>query len=202
MEFKFEKLPWYYQSLIVLGVLLVLDYAVYFNFLSGQKEQIAELEAKIQDLSLRVEKQRAVEQRLAAFEAEIAKDQTKLEVLRAILPEAKETDEIVRKVQEMAADSNLIIRKFAPQPVMVKSFYSDWPIAMELDGNYFSLSDFFERIARFTRIINVDNINITGVSEHREPGVTLSATCTATTFVYQTSSGEEQARPGQQSQTR
>lgn len=202
MEFKFEKLPWYYQSLIVLGVLLVLDYAVYFNFLSGQKEQIAQLEAKIQDLSLRVEKQRAVEQRLAAFEAEIAKDQRKLELLRAILPEAKETPEIVRKVQEMAADSNLIIRKFAPQPVMAKGFYSDWPIAMELDGNYFSLSEFFERIARFTRIINVDNINITGVSQPNEPGVTLSATCTATTFVYQPSSGEEQARPGQQNQAK
>ncbi len=200
MEFKFEKLPWYYQSLIVLGVLAVLDYAVYFNFLSGQRAQISQLEAKIQDLSLRVEKQRAVEQRLAAFEAEIAKDQRKLELLRTILPEAKETPEIIRKVQEMAADSKLFIKKFAPQPEMAKGFYSDWPIAMELDGNYFSLNEFFERIARFTRIINVDNINITGVSEANQPGVTLSATCTATTFVYHTSSAEDRARRGQENQ--
>jgi len=91
----------------------------------------------------------------------------------------------------MAAASNLKISKFDPQPVVPRAFYADWPITMEVSGSYNSLGEFFERIGRATRIINVDNISVKGIEGSTDLTRTLNATCTATTFVFR----EEGAQP-------
>ena len=51
-------------------------------------------------------------------------------------------------------------------------------------SGYNNLGLFFEKIARFRRIINVDNIQIQGLPSATDPSRTISATCTATTFVF------------------
>jgi Tfp pilus assembly protein PilO len=43
---------------------------------------------------------------------------------------------------------------------------------------------FFEKISQFTRIINADNISIKAVDGSTDPARTVTATCTATTFVF------------------
>jgi Tfp pilus assembly protein PilO len=53
---------------------------------------------------------------------------------------------------------------------------------MSLEGSYNNLGLFFQRVANFQRIINVDNIEIKVLS-NPDPDRTISATCTATTFV-------------------
>src|SRR5688572_33377873 len=85
----------------------------------------------------------------------------------------------------MAAASNLKILRFTPQPVMPRTFYSDWPILIEVRGNYHALGQFFEKIGQYTRIINVDHIAIKGVEGEESVPWTLTALCTASTFVFQ-----------------
>jgi Tfp pilus assembly protein PilO len=87
-------------------------------------------------------------------------------------------------VQQMAASSNLKILKFTPQPVIPRAFYSDWPIQIEVEGNYDGLGMFFEKVSQATRIIDVGTISIKGAEQYSDSGRTLSATCTATTFVF------------------
>lgn len=91
----------------------------------------------------------------------------------------------------MAADSDLRIMRFIPQPVLSKAFYSDWPIQLEVEGNYNALGSFFEKIGKATRIINVDNLNVKGIDRAEGSVHTLKAVCTATTFVFR----EEQVAP-------
>jgi type IV pilus assembly protein PilO len=82
----------------------------------------------------------------------------------------------------MATQSNLQIRGFKPQPVATRQMYAEWPIGLELDGTYHNLGSFLERVSKFPRIINITGIHIKG-KDDGGPTETISAECTATTFV-------------------
>ena len=60
--------------------------------------------------------------------------------------------------------------------------HAEWPIALQLDGTYHNLAMFFDRVSKFSRIINVSNIAIRA-KEKPELTSTISVDCTATTFV-------------------
>lgn len=182
-EFKFSELPQRTQFLLF-GVLVAAGgYLFYSYLLSPRREALKVLDAEVQALTAEVQSGQMVEARLAQFRQEIALQRERLENLRQILPEEKETAEIIRRVQQLAVDSNLRIKSFTPQATIERDFYEDWPILISLEGDYDSLGTFFERIGRFTRIINVDNINLKALPQPT-PKRTLAATCTATTFVY------------------
>ena len=78
--------------------------------------------------------------------------------------------------------SNLAIQGFKPAPSVTKQLHAEWPIALQLDGTYHNLAMFFDRVSKFSRIINVSNITIRG-KEKPQPNSTISVDCVATTFV-------------------
>jgi type IV pilus assembly protein PilO len=98
-----------------------------------------------------------------------------------VLPEEKDVADLLRRIQGMATQSNLQIRGFAPQPVSTRQMYAEWPIGLELDGTYHNLGSFLERVSKFPRIINVNGIHIKTKDDGGSE--TISAQCTATTFV-------------------
>ena len=60
-------------------------------------------------------------------------------------------------------------------------FYEEFPIEMQVVGRYHDLGIFLDRVSKYSRIINVDNLRI---GSGNEPGRTIQASLTATTFVY------------------
>jgi type IV pilus assembly protein PilO len=185
-DYRFETLPRPIQiavfSILILGLAFVF-YSYYLKDMIAQRDVI---QKDIERLEISVAQGTAIESRLRRFRQEVQQLEDRLAVLKNILPAEKETPTILRSVQEMAASTNLKINRFAPQPVVPRAFYSDWPIQIEVEGNYNGLGRFFERISQATRIINVDSISITGISSEKEmnPMHTLNANCTATTFVF------------------
>jgi type IV pilus assembly protein PilO len=84
----------------------------------------------------------------------------------------------------MATQSRLTIRGFTPRPVTRRQMHAEWPIGLELEGTYHDLGAFLERVSKFNRIINVGNIKIKAQDEKSaSAGATITAECTATTFV-------------------
>jgi len=82
----------------------------------------------------------------------------------------------------MATQSNLSILTFAPHPTAKKQLHAEWPITLKLEGNYHDLGSFLERVSKFPRIINVGDIKISARNSQSD-GSTITAECTATTFV-------------------
>ncbi len=183
-EFKLENLPRRVQIAIVAALVIGLVALAYFFSLKNLITNRTELREEVLRLELAVSEAAAVERRLADFKSELAALDARLEDLRRILPNQKETPEVLRTVQQMASESNLKIVKFVPQPVAPHAFYSDWPIAMELEGSYNALGRFFEKIGGYARIVNVDNISIKGIEGSTDRTRTLTSNCTATTFVF------------------
>jgi len=99
-----------------------------------------------------------------------------------VLPEEKDAADLLRRMQTVAAQSNLTIRSFKPQPVVTKQLHAEWPIALELDGTYHNLAIFFDRVGKFTRIVNISDLTVKG-KDRPTPYSTITASCIATTFV-------------------
>ena len=183
-NFRFDSLPRSTQIAVFSVLMAAVSFAFYWYFVRDLTQEHKKLQTEVARLEKTVAKGAAVESRLKRFKDELVQLEQRLVVLQSILPAQKETPTVLRSVQQMAASSNLKILKFTPQPVVPRAFYSDWPIHMEVEGNYNGLGAFFEKVSRATRIIDVGTISVKGIDNSKDPSRTLLASCTATTFVF------------------
>jgi type IV pilus assembly protein PilO len=177
-----SKLPWYGQ--IGAFVMLAIGGAFAFWNFHGRDAQVSIDQRQVQLTKLRQEIDRglATAKRLPEFRQEVASLEAQLERLRAVLPEEQDVADLLRRVQGMATQSNLAILGFTPHAVTKKQLHAEWPIGLKLEGNYHDVGSFLERVSRFPRIINVGDIKI-NARPNQNDGSTVTAECTATTFV-------------------
>jgi Tfp pilus assembly protein PilO len=194
-DYRFENLPRSVQIALFTIVVLCLAFVFHIYYLKDLIKKRDNLQVEITRLEQSVAQGSAIESQLKRFKQELAQLEERLVVLQSILPAQKETPTVLRSVQQMAASSNLKINKFIPKPVVPRAFYSDWPIQIEVEGNYDGLGAFLEKVSQATRIIDVGAISIAGLNaQATDQTQTLIATCTATTFVFreeQTTSSDD-----------
>jgi Tfp pilus assembly protein PilO len=171
-------------QVVVFLVLAALIYGAFYYFVyTGLQAEIEQKTTERQELQDEVEKGKVTAARLPEFQREVERREATLQALSRILPSSKEVDDLLRKVQQMAAESSLNVLRFHPEATQPREFYAAWPISLELDGNYHNLAYFFDRLSKLSRIVNVSNLKIAAA---KTPTVTstIRATCTATTFVF------------------
>ena len=98
--------------------------------------------------------------KLQEFQREVQLLEAKLETLKRILPPERETPDLMRRVQSLASQSFLTVRKFTPTTPVQKDFYQEVPINVELSGTYHNLGLFFDRVSRLSRLVNVRNLKV------------------------------------------
>ena len=71
-------------------------------------------------------------------------------------------------------------------------------MTLELDGTYHDLARFFDHVSKVPRIINVGSIGIKGkaAKDAVADGTTITASCTATTFVLLDKPNPSARKPG------
>lgn len=182
MDISLTKLPWYAQ----LGAFLLLACVgvglFYWYYERDARVEMATREQQLELLKADIAKGRMTAQKLPEFRAQVGDLEGRLESLRAVLPEEKDAADLLRKMQTVAAQSNLTIKSFRPAPVVTKQLHAEWPITLELDGTYHNLAIFFDRVGKFTRIVNISDLAVKG-KDKPSPNSTITATCVATTFV-------------------
>jgi Tfp pilus assembly protein PilO len=183
-DYRLQNLPRSVQAVLFALLAVGLSAILFFFYIKRPMEEREQLRAEVRQLETSVAQGTAIAIQLGRFKHELAQLEERLNVLRSILPAQKETPIVLRSVQQMATSSNLKIMKFTPHVVMPHTFYVDWPIGMEVQGNYDGLGLFFEKISQSTRIINVGGIAIKAIDGSTDPMRTVTATCTATTFVF------------------
>ena len=111
-----------------------------------------------------------------------------LDTLKTIVPEDKDVDEFIRLMQGAASASNVQLRRLTSQAIVSKEYHYEMPFEVQADGPYFNILDFFGRLSRLSRIINVGDLTFAdpdaskGSKYPLRPGTTVTGTFTATTF--------------------
>lgn len=182
MEFGLSKLPWYGQVGAFVLVSLVAVGGFYNFYVSPAQTELATKKTQLESLRSDINKGLATARKLPEFQTQVADLEARLESLKAVLPEQKDVGDLLRRLQTLAVQSNLTIKGFRPQPIATRQMHAEWPIVLQLDGTYHNLGMFFDRISKFSRIINVNNVSIKA-NEKPDQNATISAECTATTFV-------------------
>ena len=176
-------------------------YYIYFNPMYQANQQLA---AKINEKKADNERLRAFEPKLADLNRTMAILQQQLEIQKKIVPEDKDADQFIKLLHDTAATAGIEIRRYTALPVSNKEFYSEVPFAIDIDGPYYSVLNFFQRVAELERIVNVSNMQMGNTKSGSAakvktaytyaPGETVLASCTATTFFSH--EPEEQPAPG------
>ncbi len=182
MELSLTKLPWYGQVGAFLGLALAgVGAFVYYYELPAR----AEFESRRQQLAglkKDIDMGTATARKLPEFRAQVTELEARLSNLKAVLPEEKDAADLLRRMQTVATQSNLTIKSFRPAPTVTKQLHAEWPINLELDGTYHNLATFFDRVSKFTRIVNISGLEVKG-KDKTDSNSTITASCVATTFV-------------------
>jgi type IV pilus assembly protein PilO len=180
-----EKLPFYGQVLVFAALALGIVVIAYFVF-PNLKTMQAEIDTMQEDLAVKlrdISDGQAIEARLPEFEREIESLKQKLGDVQQILPTGRETGDLLRWIKNLGDQSNLDLKSFSPGGLRPVEFYKEFPIEMNVTGTYHDLGLFLDRVSKYQRIINVDNLRMSKVAQ-RDRGKTIQASFTATTFVY------------------
>lgn len=137
---------------------------------------------QLQSLRADITKGLTTAKKLPEFRAQVTDLQQRLDSLKAVLPDEKDAADLLRRMQTVATQSNLTIKSFKPEKIVTEQLHAAWPISLELEGTYHNLAIFFDRVGKFTRIVNIGAVDIKG-QDKPTPNFTITATCTATTFV-------------------
>lgn len=187
-----QKLPFYGQVVVFAAIALAVVIAAYSVWpdLGEMQKKIDEHEGEFAKKESEIRKGRAAEARLPELEREIAAKRQELDDLEQILPSDQETGDLLRYVKNLGDQSNLDLKSFSPGGMKPAEFYKEFPIDMQIHGNYHDLALFLDRVSKYSRIINVDNLSMS--SHSAAAGKTIRAGFTATTFVYDETAGQEE----------
>lgn len=117
---------------------------------------------------------------LEKFQAKMQEAEAQFKIAMRALPEKEEIPSLLTNVSKSGQDVGLEFLLFEPKPETKKEFYAEIPVAMNIRGDYHNLAVFFDKVARLSRIVNINNITINRGKEIRD----LSASCTAVTYKF------------------
>ena len=185
MAFTLNDKPLYVGLGIGLLVAVLMVGATHIWLVTPVVTEMHADESQITELDKKIDAGRAAERKLPQFRAEVARLEQELEKLRRILPSTRNTEEIIQKIKALVDQGDFTLKKLTfPKLLPAKSGdpYSEWPISVAVDGRYHNLAILFNRLGNFSRIMNVENIQIKALPTQVEK--TVAADFIAKTFVY------------------
>jgi type IV pilus assembly protein PilO len=194
-ENPLTKLPLMGQLGVAAGLAAVVLGAFYYLYWTDADAKEKAKISQLQTLEDDIRRLEAVAAKLGEFQAKVTQLEAELERLKQLLPPQKETPDLMRKVEYLARESNLIVRRFQPGQTVSKDFYQEWPINIDVEGNYHNLALFFDRVGRLPRLVNAGNIKVRSQTKQTTTN-TIASSCVATTYVYVEKPPEPPKPPG------
>src|SRR6266576_616237 len=182
MELTLTKLPWYAQVGAFVALAVIGCGLFYYYYEQPARADMVSRQSQLQALKADITKGLTTAKKLPEFRQQVTDLQGRLANLKAILPEEKDAADLLNRMQTVAAQSNMTIKGFRPSPTVTKQLHAEWPITLDLEGTYHNLAIFFDRVGRFTRIVNLSGLDVRGRAQADANG-SIFATCVATTFV-------------------
>src|SRR5437868_2779566 len=192
MATNFGEMSGLKQLAVVVGGAVLVTAGLYYTVFKGVRDQNAAAQQKLEAKRKENAELEAYRPKLAEIERQLASLKQQLEIERRIVPDEKEVDNFMRMMDSEASKAGIELRRYTAMPYAAKEYYTEVPFEMELDGPYFSMLNFFDRVGKLERIVNVSGLLVSSVKKPTDAknkhtyqyaaGESVVATCTATTF--------------------
>jgi type IV pilus assembly protein PilO len=179
-----------WAAVMVGGALVTV--ALYFTVFKTQSDKNMAAQHALQDKVRENNELESYRPKLKDMERQLANLKQQLEIERRIVPDEKQVDTLIETLDGEAAKAGVELRRYTAKPVAAKEYYSELPFDMELDGPYYSMLNFFDRVGKLERLVNISGLLVSNTknpsgakAKHSytyAPNESVVATFTATTF--------------------
>jgi type IV pilus assembly protein PilO len=188
MAKTFNDIPAPLQGLIFVFVAVGLAGLIFWYYVLPLNDKRESLDKEVTKLKGDNDRNEAFRQQQTEYLNRIKQLESQLETLRSIVPDEQATDEFIRSVFADGATTSTHIRTLIPKPPVMKDFYVETPYSVRLDGTYYELMEFFNRLAHEQRIMSVSGFAL-GTPEGGGMGAykvssteTVGANCVLSTY--------------------
>lgn len=174
-------------------LLAILVAGGYFLLLSPKMTEVSGLRQQRAAKEAELIQSRALAGSLARFKQEAQVLRARLEAAKERLPSEREIPGLYRQVSDMAHQTGLAVSLFQPKEPATRDVYQEVPISVSGEASYHQLGSFLDRVARLSRIVNLTDMKVTGISR---PTGTIRADLTLATYVFRPEGAPPPTPPG------
>ena len=178
-------------GVVIVGGALV-SAALYFTVFKSQSEKNLKDQHALEDKVRENNELESYRPKLKQIEQQLTELRQQLEIEQRIVPDEKQVDGFMTMMDGEAFKAGVEVRRYSAKDSKQQQYYTEVPFEMELDGPYYSVLNFFDRVSKLERIVNVGGLivattkNPTGAKAKRTyqyaPNESIVATFTATTY--------------------
>ncbi len=180
---KFLATPPSTKVAVIILLMGLVGAAWYFLFYGEVEAALVTEKAKTPQLSKTLREEQEIEKNLQKYKDEIEKLRKSRDEMRDRLPENAEIADLLQQIHSQAKIVGLEIARFERGDDEVETMYARIPVKMVLRGTFHQVATFFYYLGKLTRIVNVENIELTAL-DRKDGEERVQAVCNATTFMY------------------
>ncbi|HWR13287.1 MAG TPA: type 4a pilus biogenesis protein PilO [Terriglobales bacterium] len=189
---KWSDLPVRTQLVVIIVGAVVITGAAYFLLFKPVIDQNTQTGQELAAVRAENDSLKPFQSKLSDLERQIESLKQQLEIQKRIVPDEKEADQFIRLVQSTASTAGIEVRSYSSKPVGTKEFFVEVPFELNVDGPYYSVLGFFDKLGKLERIINVTGLQMAAVADASKakvkrrynyaPTETVAASFLATTY--------------------
>jgi type IV pilus assembly protein PilO len=189
---NFSELSGLKQWGAVLAGGAIVTAALFFTVFKSQSEKNTAAQHALEEKVRENNELESYRPKLKQIEQQLAELKQQLEIEARIVPNEKQVDGFITMLDAEAQKAGVELRRYTAKPIAQKEYYTEVPFDIELDGPYYSMLNFFDRVGKLERIVNVSGLLVSTTktpanakAKHTyqyAPNESVVATCTATTF--------------------
>jgi type IV pilus assembly protein PilO len=155
----------------------------YFALWSAKLEELDAGRLQEEELKTKYSEKKAQAVNLEAYKQQLFEIQQSFGALLKQLPTKSEMESLLTEINQAGVGRGLIFDLFRPQQEIKTTEMAELPIEINVRGSYHDLAAFASDIAQLSRIVTLNNIQITpaGTGPNKEAGM-LKLVATAKTY--------------------
>lgn len=169
----FEKIPYerlyavpaWQRYAVMFGISIIVVVLFYFVVITEKVETIAKLDQNLANIEQEVTSNQSIERNHKILKENIEKLEAAKQEASKLLPGEKEIPELLEQVSNLGTQTGLEFLTFKPQAEMMREFYAEVPVSVEVTGKFHDVLSFFDEISRLPRIVTIGDIKIQNIAE-------------------------------------
>ena len=180
---QFDRLTAIQRILLFVAINLVLIFLFYWFSYLPKEQRIKSYRGELQKLEVKLAESKAIAQNITQYREEVEQLDVELKAALKTLPNKSEIPALLKKVSNLGTKVGLEFTVFRPSNEIMRGFYAEIPVDMEVIGGYHEIAQFFDSVGRLQRIVNLKNISMSNPTV-KSNKVILKAKVLAVTYRF------------------